>query len=279
MIQPIGLTHGHYECRSLDETLPIFTDLLAARIVERSAGRAIVKHPNTGWLLVVHEGGPGVPDKPRENHYGFRVGRHQEIDAAYEYIQARREKYGIRAVTPPQAAHFAYSIFFAEPGGNHLEIEYYNPMGGKQGKSFAAPHWDAPLDEAQFAGRGYIPQALSHGTIQCDDETVSRRFYTETLGLEIVGGGKASTYIKHPSTPWYIVVLPAKERRFLRPVNRFTLKVASPAAVAGARRELAAAGVRGGVTEIGEIDEEDGRCSFLFSDPDRNWWEIAAEVA
>ncbi|MCH7573154.1 MAG: hypothetical protein IH891_09600, partial [Planctomycetes bacterium] len=25
-----GLVHGHYECRSLDETLPVFTDLLAA---------------------------------------------------------------------------------------------------------------------------------------------------------------------------------------------------------------------------------------------------------
>ena len=33
MIKPIGLTEGHYECRSLDETLPIFTDLLAAEIV------------------------------------------------------------------------------------------------------------------------------------------------------------------------------------------------------------------------------------------------------
>ena len=41
MLKPIGLTEGHYECRSLDETLPIFTDLLAAEVIERSekAGR------------------------------------------------------------------------------------------------------------------------------------------------------------------------------------------------------------------------------------------------
>jgi hypothetical protein len=30
------MTEGHYECRSLDETLPIFTELLAAEVVERT---------------------------------------------------------------------------------------------------------------------------------------------------------------------------------------------------------------------------------------------------
>ena len=34
------------------------------------------------------------------------------------------------------------------------------------------------------------------------------RFLEEVLGLKIVGGGRMSTYIKHPDTPWYIVVLP-----------------------------------------------------------------------
>ena len=37
MLKPIAMTKGHYECRSLDETLPIFTDLLAAQVVERRA--------------------------------------------------------------------------------------------------------------------------------------------------------------------------------------------------------------------------------------------------
>jgi len=57
MLKPLGLTHGHYECRSLDETLPVLTDLLAMRVVERKDGIAIVEHPNTAWRLVVHEGG------------------------------------------------------------------------------------------------------------------------------------------------------------------------------------------------------------------------------
>jgi len=47
MLKPIGLTEGHYECRSLDETLPIFTELLAVEVIERSEKQTIVKHPNT----------------------------------------------------------------------------------------------------------------------------------------------------------------------------------------------------------------------------------------
>jgi len=50
-----------------------------------------------------------------------------------------------------------------------------------------------------------------------------RRFYRDVLGLEIAGGGRISTYIKHAATPWYLVVLPIpKRKKTLRPVNRFT---------------------------------------------------------
>ena len=42
MLKPIGMTEGHYECRSLDETLPIFTELLAAEVIERTDKQAVV---------------------------------------------------------------------------------------------------------------------------------------------------------------------------------------------------------------------------------------------
>src|ERR1700757_3538793 len=69
MLKPIAMTEGHYECRSLDETLPIFTDLLALEVVERKDREAVVKHPNTVWRLVVHEGGPDAPKKPPNHQY------------------------------------------------------------------------------------------------------------------------------------------------------------------------------------------------------------------
>ena len=39
LLNPEALTYGHYECRSLDDTLPVFTDLLASEVVQRGKGR------------------------------------------------------------------------------------------------------------------------------------------------------------------------------------------------------------------------------------------------
>lgn len=276
MLKPVGLTHGHYECRFLDETIPVFTDLLAMRVIERKNGEAVLEHPNTPWRIVVHEGGPGAPDKPRNNHYGFRVANPHEIGAAWTYIDAHKERYGIKRVTKPHSTHFANSIYLNEPGGNTLEIEYYDPQAAAEGRQIAAPHWDRLLPERDFPGRGYIPQALTHGTLECDDKDASARFYREVLGLQIVGGGRISAYLKHPSTPWYIVALPARKRRHLTRFNRFTLSVAAPAQVEEAHREFAAIGQQAGITELDEVQQRDGQVSFMFSDLDRNWWEVTA---
>jgi catechol 2,3-dioxygenase-like lactoylglutathione lyase family enzyme len=275
MLKPIGLTEGHYECRSLDETLPIFTDLLALEIVERKGDGAVLKHPNTAWRLVVHEGGPNAANKPHTNHYGFRVSSSREIPKAYEYLTDHKDQYKIKSVTKPHEAHFAYSVYFKEPGGNDLEIEYYNPAAVKQGRKIAAPHWTDPLPEEKFPGRGYVPQAMTHGTLNCDDKEINDRFVKEVLGLEIIGGGRTSTYISHPSTPWYIVVLPATRREYLTAANRFTLKLASAEEVANAHKEFLSRGKAIGINELWDL-EENGRTHFIFSDISKNWWEVTS---
>jgi catechol 2,3-dioxygenase-like lactoylglutathione lyase family enzyme len=275
MLKPIGLTEGHYECRSLDETLPIFTDLLALEIVERKGDGAVLKHPNTEWRLVVHEGGPNAANKPHTNHYGFRVSSSREIPKAYEYLTDHKDQYKIKSVTKPHEAHFAYSVYFKEPGGNDLEIEYYNPAAVKQGRKIAAPHWTDPLPEEKFPGRGYVPQAMTHGTLNCDDKEVNDRFVKEVLGLEIIGGGRTSTYISHPSTPWYIVVLPTTRREYLTAANRFTLKLASAQEVADAHKDFSSKGKTSGINELWDL-EENGRTHFIFSDISKNWWEVTS---
>jgi hypothetical protein len=275
MLKPIGLTEGHYECRSLDETLPIFTDLLAAEVVERTEKQAVVKHPNTAWRLVIHEGGPNAANKPHTNHYGFRVANSKEIPQAYEYISNHKAQYKIKSVTKPHEAHFAYSIYFKEPGGNDLEIEYYNPAAIKQGRKIAAPHWETPLTEEQFPGRGYIPQAMTHGTLNCDDKESSDKFLEHVLGLSIIGGGRMSTYITVPSDPWYVVVLPTTHRDYLTAANRFTLKVASAEEVADAHKEFSTMGKQLGIHDVWDL-QENGRTSFIFSDISKNWWEVTS---
>jgi catechol-2,3-dioxygenase len=275
MLKPIGLTEGHYECRSLDETLPIFTDLLAAEVIERTEKKAVVKHPNTAWRLVIHEGGPDAKNKPHTNHYGFRVANSKEVPKAHEYISAHKAQYKIKSVTTPHEAHYAYSIYFKEPGGNDLEIEYYNPAAIKQGRRIAAPHWTTPLPEEKFPGKGYVPQAMTHGTLNCDDKETSDKFLANVLGLSIIGGGRTSTYITVPSGPWYVVVLPTTHRDYLSEANRFTLQVATPEEVEDAHKEFSTKGKELGVTELREL-QTNGRAHFLMSDISKNWWEITS---
>jgi catechol 2,3-dioxygenase-like lactoylglutathione lyase family enzyme len=274
MLKTTGLIAGHYECRSLAETLPVFTDLLAMKIVEQKPGEATLIHPNTDWRLIVHEGGPDAPEKTFDNHYGFRVASHEEVEAAWKYLEAHKETYHLSKITKPQSAHFAYSVYFREPGGNHLEIEYYNPGGALHGRSHTAGHWEKILPNDRFPGRGYVPQAFTHGTLQCDDLERSRRFYTEVLGLEIAAGFSTAQYIKHPASPWYIVILQRKPRQYLAPVNRFTLQLGSAGEIEQAHREFSTNGAAAGITDLGKLDSVNGKTSFIFSDPDKNWWEL-----
>ena len=278
MLKTTGLIAGHYECRSLAETLPVFTDLLAMEVVEQKPGAATVKHPNTEWRLIIHEGGPNAPEKGFDNHYGFRVASHEEVEAAWKYLEEHKEKYHLSKITKPQSAHFAYSIYFREPGGNHLEIEYYNPGGALHGRSHTAGHWDKPLSSDRFPERGYLPQAFTHGTLQCDDIERSRRFYTEVLGLEIAAGFNNAQYIKHPSAPWYIVVLKRSPRQYLAPVNRFTLALGSKAELEQAHRDFAANRESIGISDLGQLDQNNGSANFIFSDVDKNWWELTAKM-
>ena len=94
--------------------------------------------------------------------------------------------------------------------------------------------------------------------------------------FSVVGGGRLSVYVKHAATPWYLVVLPIKRRKkFLSPANRFTLMLGSTKEVEDAHAELRLAR---GVTEVQPLQRRNGGgASFLLSDLNRNWWEVAAK--
>jgi len=280
MLRSTGLIAGHCECRSFNETLPVLKDFLDLEVVSEKGETVTVKHANTGWLLVVHENAAGAADKPRFNHYGVRVATDQEIEHAYEHLQSKKKQYGLK-VDRVRDNHHAHSVHFTEPGGNWWEIESYEKAVDSGLGKTAAPHWRTLLTEESSPARGYIPQAFTHGTVQCDNIQETRRFYEEAFGLEVVQLWPTSIYVKHPSTPWYIVNLqapPAAERRYLGPLQRFTLAVESDAAVYLAHDQLKAHAQEFGLTRLEDVRAGSSGAAFWLSDLNRNWWEISTGV-
>jgi catechol 2,3-dioxygenase-like lactoylglutathione lyase family enzyme len=280
VIQPTGLVHGHGECRYLDETIRVLSHVLALELIDRRDGQATMKHPNTDWKLILHESGPDVKDKPERNHYGVRVSNNQEVDNAYQYLLANKERLKLKKVVKRRERGGSYSMFFVEPGGNYWEIESYENRHKAGLPEHIAYPWKTKLTENEFPGRGYIPQAMTHGTIECVNLNASVKFYREALGLDVITHVPTIRPhdIKHPATPWYVVSLeiPEKNRKYLTPLQRHTVTVESAAALVKAHQELQARQAEFGITAIEAIKEITDGQSFLVSDLDRNWWEIAA---
>ena len=279
MIRTTGLIAGHYECRSFDETIPILTDILALEVSTKSDSEKVLKHPNTAWRLIAHQGGANAPDKPLRNHYGVRVATNAEVDRAFEYLESKKKEYRVKIIKPKEY-HNAYSVHFYEPGGNFWEIESYeNAVKLGMGKT-TDPHWKELLTEDRFPGRGYIPQALTHGTIEMDNLEATQLFYQQGLGLEVVQLWPSSIYLKHPLSPWYIVNLtvPKENRAYIGKWQRFTLSVESREDVKQAHEELKASARQFGIEQLEDVREEDDsqKASFLLCDLNRNWWEIAS---
>ncbi len=281
MIKTIALSATHMECNSLKESVPVLTDLLAFEKVAEAPGEATLKHPNTDWLLVVHEAGAGAEPKEMHNHWGVRVQTNEEVDAAFVYLTANKEKYGIKQIGKPLYNHGSYSLYFVEPGSNGWEIECYAAALRKDSMlqrfgGVRAAHWSEPLEPERFPGRGYVPQAFTHGTLVCNNIKENWDFYTKVLGLDVHQLNDHVVYVKHPNTTRYIVCAVRTEYRVHSPNFRNTLAVESAEAVEQAYRWLSESGPDLGVRELWPVENKGSVRSFFLRDPGTNCWEIAS---
>ena len=281
MLRPVALSKTHMECRYLKESIPVLTDLLAFEKVSERPGEVTLKHPHTDWLLIVHETGSDAPAKQMHNHWGVRVATKGEVDSAFAYLTAHKEKYGLVQIGRPAFAHGSYSLYFLEPGTNGWEIESYEDIQYREKSKTRfggvwAPHWNSLIPPERFPGRGYVPQGFTHGTLAIADLKSSWNFYAKVLGLEVYQANDHVVYIKHPETKCYVVCAVRSDYKTFSPNFRFTLALESEEAVAEGYRWLAKSGKEVGVTELCELQSDGAGCSFLIKDPDRNWWEISS---
>jgi hypothetical protein len=144
----------------------------------------------------------------------------------------------------------------------HSVVRPVTPSG-LHGRAHTAGHCDNPLNSERFAGRGYVPQAFTHGTLQCDDVERSRRFYFEVLGLESppVSTPPITSNIQRRRG---ISSSCNAARQYLSPVNRFTLQLGSAAEVEQAHREFVSQKNSLGPSEITDIGHADGTVNFIF---------------
>ena len=281
MLRPTALTATHMECQYLKATVPVLTDLLAFEKLAEKPGEVKLKHPNSAWVLYVHETHGDAPTKQMHNHWGVRVATTAEVDAAYDYLTSNREKYGIKQIAKPLFNHGSYSLYFLEPGTNGWEIECYEPALRKESMArraggVYAPHWTTPYPAERFPGRGYVPQAFTHGTLACEDLEVAKKFYAETLGLETHQANPNVFYIKHPNTKCYVVCARRQDFKRFSPNFRFTVTVGSQDETVAAHHWLKASTKELGVSELADLQTAGSVSSFLVADPDNNWWEVTS---
>ena len=206
----------------------------------------------------------------------------EEVDAAFEYLTANKERYGIKQIGKPLYNHGSYSLYFVEPGTNGWEIECYAAALRKESMAqrfggVRAPHWDQPLAPERFPGRGYVPQAFTHGTLVCSDIKENWDFYTRVLGLAVHQLNDHVIYVKHPNSKWYIVCAVRTEFKVHSPNFRNTLTLESAEAVEKAYQELSASGHDLGVKELWPLEQKGAAvASFLLRDPGTNCWEITS---
>jgi catechol 2,3-dioxygenase-like lactoylglutathione lyase family enzyme len=281
MIKPIALSTTHMECRNLQESMAVMIDLLAFEKISEKPGEATLKHPNSPWVLVIHEAGPDAPAKPMHNHWGVRVMTTAEVDRAYEYLTAHKEQYKLRAIGKPTWSHGSYSCYFVEPGTNGWEIECYEDFARKEvtAQKFGGvkkPYWEQVYPEERFPGRGYVPQAFTHGTLVATNLDANRVFYTDVLNLEVHRFSSHVIYVKHPRTKTFIVCAEREDPKVFSTNFRNTLALESKDAVKDAYREFSERGKDLGITELFPLHENNGCASFYFRDPGTNCWEFAS---
>jgi catechol 2,3-dioxygenase-like lactoylglutathione lyase family enzyme len=281
MIQPITLSATHMECRNLEDSFAVMTELLAFEKMSKEPGEATLKHPNSPWILVLHEAGEDAPAKPMHNHWGVRVLTTEEVDKAYEYLTAHKQQYKLGAIGKPTWSHGSYSCYFVEPGTNGWEIECYEDFSRKEAAAekfggVKKPHWENVYPAERFPGRGYVPQAFTHGTLVATDLAANKDFYTRVLNLEVHRFSSHVIYVKHPTAKTYIVCALRENPKVFSPNFRNTLTVASKDAVKEAYREFDQSGKELGVSELLPLQENNGVASFCFRDPGTNCWEVVS---
>jgi len=117
------------------------------------------------------------------------------------------------------------------------------------------------------------PRFLSHGTVECHDIDVARKFYTEFLGLEVRQTSSRSLMLRLNSTTT-IASVETSGKTSAGIYSHFGLDFENRDDVDAAYLIACAEKDAYGIKKITRPVEQHGTYSFYVIDADSNWWEI-----
>jgi catechol 2,3-dioxygenase-like lactoylglutathione lyase family enzyme len=116
---------------------------------------------------------------------------------------------------------------------------------------------------------------MNHGTLSCRDITVTRRFYEEVLGLDVIQTSPLSLMVRKGTDHVYAVIETPGGDKDMNMMNHNGFEVDTPEDVDAAYAALKAVKDEWGLKIMPPRSMHGDHC-FYFTDMDGNWWEIVA---
>ncbi len=118
------------------------------------------------------------------------------------------------------------------------------------------------------------PYCLGHGTLECRDLAVSRRFYEEFLGLECVRHALPAMVVRLGMRFHIVCVEVGEQIHPAHLLNHWGLDVETKEAVDKAHADALRLKEEYGIRNVMPVQDMHGVYSFYLEDADQNWWEI-----
>ena len=122
VIRPLLLSRGTLETTDIARTRLMCEEVLGFQCASLGPDRLIMRHRSdrpgsTYWVLEVRTVPEVRTPQHMTNHWGIWVPTRDDVDAAYEALNANMEKYGLLRVQNPRQTHEGgrdYSFYFED---------------------------------------------------------------------------------------------------------------------------------------------------------------------